>query len=223
MKTTNFLAALLATALVAPLAVAQDSDPTDKVTGSGLPTGWELRFDPSRRGTPSETDINFRAMGDGDWHLNSGPAAIYWRPADAATGDFTVSATLSQAKSMNHEAYGLFIGGSQLKTADQNYVYFVIHPQDGKFLINHRAGDARPTSLVAYTVHEAINKEDATSGAATNQLAIRVAGDNVHFLVNGTEVKRLSRAELGGGATDGMAGLRLNHNLDVHIADFEVK
>jgi hypothetical protein len=181
-----------------------------------------LRFDPTRRGPPPTiNDVNFRAMGDG-WHLTSGPAALYYRPADATTGDFTVTATLSQRATSNHEAYGLFIGGHDLQTPEQDYLYFVIHPKDGKFLINHRSSDARPTSVVAYTSHSAINIDDPATGAASNTLAIRVAGDEVHFLVNGQEVKRLPRDGLDGAMTDGLVGLRLNHNLDVHIADFGV-
>ncbi len=218
------LGAILAATLAAPL-TAQGNDPTTKVTGSGLPAGWMLRFDPARRGPePKPTDVNFRAMGNG-WHLNSGPAAIYYRTADAQTGDFTVSATISQAKSSNHEAYGIFIGGKDLQTANQNYTYFVIRPVDGRFLINHRSSDGRPTSLVAYgdAPDPAIHADDPSTGAATNTLAIRVAGGMVHFLVNGKEVKVLKASELDGGATDGLVGLRLNHNLDVHIADFGVK
>lgn len=215
------LAALLTATIAAPLA-AQDNDPTTKVTGAGLPDGWMLRFDPSRRGpAPTVNDVNFRTMGAG-FHLTSGPAALYYRPADSRTGDFTVSATISQRASSNHEAYGLFIGGRDLQTPEQNYLYFIVHPKDGKFLINHRVSDARPNSVVPYTTHPAINTDDPATGAASNTLAIRVAGDQVHFMVNGQEVKRLSRAEIDGAATDGLVGLRLNHNLDVHIADFGV-
>lgn len=216
------LGAFLAATLVAPLA-AQDNDPTTKVTGGGLPAGWMLRFDPSRRGPePKPTDVNFRAMGNG-WHLTSGPAALYYRSADAPKGDFTLSATISQAKSSNHEAYGLFFAGKDLQTANQNYAYIVVHPNGGKFLINHRTSDGAPTSVVPYTVSPAIHKDDPATGAASNTITIRVAGDMVHFLINGTEVKALSKSELGLASTDGLVGLRLNHNLDVHIADFGVK
>lgn len=218
----TIVASLAALALAGPLA-AQDNDPTTKVTGDGLPSGWMLRFDPHRRGpAPTVNDVNFRAMGDG-FHLTSGPAAIYYRPADAQEGDFTVSATISQRASSNHEAYGLFIGGRDLQTPNQNYLYFVIHPKDGKYLINHRTSDARPNSVVPYTNHPAINTDDPSTGAASNTLAIRVAGDQVIFLVNGQEVKRLSKGEIDGAATDGLVGLRLNHNLDVHISGFTVE
>lgn len=217
------LALPLAVMLVAPALVgAQDHDPTTKVTGGALPSGWELRFDPSRRQPgPQPTDVNFRAMGSG-WHLTSGPAALYYRPADVTDGDFSVSATISQAKSMNHEAYGIFVGGHDLQSADQNYVYMVVHPQGGKYLINHRTSDARPTPVVAYTETAAVHKEDPTSGAASNTLTITSSGGVLHFLINGTEVHNMKASDLPDFNANGIAGLRLNHNLDVHIADYTV-
>lgn len=215
---------LAAAVLVLPAcSSAQDMDPTHQVTGDGMPAGWMVRFDPPRRGpAPTAKDVNFRAMGAG-MHLTSGPAGIYYRPADAqGKGDFTVTATISQAKSSAHEAYGIWVGGKDLQTDKQNYLYMVIHAQDGKFLINHRTSDARPTSLVPYTPSDAIHKESPTDGSATNTVAIRVHGDMLHFLINGTEVKVLTPSEIPGFSTDGMVGLRLNHNLDVHISDFGV-
>ncbi|MCA9769603.1 MAG: hypothetical protein KC485_12360 [Gemmatimonadetes bacterium] len=202
---------------------APDPDPTTQVTGEGLPEGWMVRFDPPRRGpAPTVKDVDYRAT-DGGWHLKSGPAGIYYRPADAqGAGNFTVSATISQAHSSNHEAYGIWIGGKELQSANQNYLYMVIHAQDGKYLINHRTGDARPTSIVPYTPSEAVVKESPTDGSATNTVAIRVEGDMLHFLINGTEVQVLKASEIPGFTTEGLVGLRLNHNLDVDIRDFGV-
>jgi len=223
MRATHLILALGVLVALPPLVAAQDHDPTTSIKGTGLPDGWMLRFDPPRRGpVPDVTAVDFRAMGSG-WHLNSGPAALYYRTADRASGNYTVSATISQAKSSGHEAYGLFVGGSDLQTAEQNYVYMVVHAKDGKFLINHRTSDGKPTALVPYTESAAIHKEDATTGAASNTLAIRVAGDMLHFMINGTEVKTLKASEIPDFSTTGFAGLRLNHNLDVHIADFGVK
>jgi hypothetical protein len=215
------MAGLLAGA--APIA-AQGNDPTTAVKGTGqLPAGWQVRFDPSRAGRPAATpaDVNFRAMGDG-YHHNSGPAGVFYR-TETASGNYTLSATFAQTKSSDHEAYGLVFGGRDLQTPRQNYLYFIVHPKDGKYLINHRSSDERPTAVVAYTPHAAINKDAAGTGAATNTLAVRVAGDSVHFMVNGTTVQTLAKSALDGGSTDGNVGLRLNHNLDLHISGFGVK
>jgi len=219
--------ALTALAIAAPLSAQSgamgNDDPTTAVTGSGaLPDGWTLRFDPARpnRPTPTVADVNFRVMGGG-LHATSGPAAIYYKEGNVATGEYTVSASFAQAKSMGHEAYGVILGGSNLQESTQNYLYFLVRPMDGGILINHRSSDAAPTKLVGWEPNAAVTKEGA-DGKASNTLAVRVAGDAVHFMVNGQEVSVLSRAQLDGASTDGLVGLRINHNLDVHITDFAV-
>jgi hypothetical protein len=228
----------LALALAAPLLAQQPpagggmgamgNDPTHKVTGSGqLPAGWMLRFDPviARPGrptppTPQMTDVSFTTMGSG-FHARSGPAAIYYRTGDAATGQYTATATFSQARSMAHEAYGLFIGGANLQDSTEHYLYFLVRPMDGGILVSRRTSDARPTALVPWTPDPAVNKEDPSDGHATNKLAIRVGRDSVAFLANDKVVRTLAKSELGI-STDGLVGLRINHNLDVHVADFHV-
>lgn len=213
--------AALAFAAVAPMS-AQDHDPTTAVKGTGLPAGWSVRFDPAYPGRPAAkvADVNFRVMGNG-FHHTSGPAGIYYKDADASKGNYTVSATFAQAKSSNHEAYGIFIGGKDLQTPTQNYLYFIVKPADGTFLINHRTSDGKPNSVSAYAADPAIHK-DAADGSATNKLAIKVAGDVVTFMVNDKAVKTLKKSELDGASTDGLVGMRLNHNLDLHITGFGV-
>ena len=41
-------------------------------------------------------------------------------------------------------------------------------------------------------------------------------------MVNGTQVYGQDRAHAAMGGTNGQAGLRVNHNLDVHIGDFAI-
>ena len=76
-------------------------------------------------------------------------------------------------------------------------------------------------------MREISNSEDAeakdAAGKATNDLAIRVTADSVNFMANGKPVKGFSKAEMHGFATDGQTGIRVNHNLDVHVDKFQVK
>jgi len=200
---------------------AKDNDPTHKVAGGISAAGWMGRLDPKdeRRGMKIE-DTKFAAMGSG-YHVTSGPAAIYWNPKDVAKGSYTVSASFTQTKAPMHpEAYGLFIGGSNLSDSTETYVYFETRG-DGKYLINHRAGNA-VHKIVDWTETDATNKEDA-SGKSTNELAIRVTKDSVDFLANGKVVKAFSKAEMHNFAADGQTGIRVNHNLDVHVDKFQVK
>ncbi|HEX7120518.1 MAG TPA: hypothetical protein VF212_17130 [Longimicrobiales bacterium] len=208
------LAAIALLGLAAP-AAAQQHDHDARVTGTGeLPAGWHVRLD---RADASPSDLRFITMGAG-LHATTGPAAIFWNPANTATGAFDARATFTQTKPSRHpEAYGIFVGGSELDGAAQDYLYFLVR-QDGKFLVKHRAG-AETHTLFPWTAHAAI-KPVGDAGKATNALEMRVRPDGVRFVVNGVEVAKLDRApEL---KTDGIVGLRVNHNLDVHIGGFEV-
>jgi hypothetical protein len=172
-------------------------------------------------------------------HFRSGPAAIYYNRRNYGKGDYTVSATFSQAKSMGHEAYGLFIGGADLQDSTQHYIYFVVKPCRsrgacsgdgaktgtplGEILISQRTSNGAPTALVASAHDDAVNTDAEGSGAATNVLAIRVAGDSVHFYANGKEVRTFAKSAFKGASTDGIAGLRVNHNLDITVEGFAIK
>lgn len=212
----------LAAGLVAPLGAqgGMEHDPTSNIRGSGkLPAGWNARFD---QAGATLTQVEVRQAGTA-LAFRSGPAAIYWNTKDVATGTYTVSAIFEQKKSMNHEAYGLFIGGQNLSDPTQNYLYFVIKPNTGEMIINHRNGNARPRAIVAATPTEAINRDAPGTGAATNAIAIRVSRDSVHFYVNGKEVRTYAKSALGGAPTEGLAGLRVNHNLDIEVREFGIK
>lgn len=178
------------------------------------PDGWQIRPD---RANAAVDQIRFATMGDG-LHVTTGPSAILYNPTHAATGAYRAHATFTQMRASQHpEAYGLIVGGKNLDGASQDYLYFVVR-QDGKFLIKHRAG-AETHTLVDWTAHPAVKAGDA-QGKATNALAVEARPEGVRFLANGTEVAKLPRAPMVN--TDGIVGLRVNHNLDVHVADFGV-
>jgi hypothetical protein len=219
MKIRMFAAVALAAGLAAPLR-AQGMDHDQAVKGSGkLPAGWNARFDDA---SAALTQVDVRQAGTA-LAFRSGPAAIYWTTKDVAAGAYTVSAIFEQKKSMMHEAYGLFVGGQNLSDPTQNYLYFVIKPNTGEMIINHRNGNARPRAIVGATVSEAINKDAAGTGAATNAIAIRVSKDSLHFYINGKEVRTFAKTAIGGAPTEGIAGLRINHNLDIEVKDFGIK
>ncbi|HEV7993282.1 MAG TPA: hypothetical protein VGP25_15770 [Gemmatimonadaceae bacterium] len=196
----------------APLAAQGANDPTKKVEGSApLPAGWSGRTD---HASDKLTDAKFVKMGTG-FHVTSGPAAIYWSASQSVKGPFTASTTITQTKAPAHpEAYGIFFGGKGLDNADQSYFYFLVRG-DGKFLVNHRAG-TEVHKLTPWTDNAAVKKQDA-SGKATNTLTVDASKpDSVRLLVNGSQVTALKAP------ADGVVGLRVNHNLDVHISDFKV-
>ena len=216
MRITMAMTGLLALAAVAPLAAQQqqgkDKDPTKAVTPGALPAGWATLPDHANMAA------KFEAMGSG-FHVTSGGAAIYYRTADAQKDNYTVSANFHQAEKGQHaEAYGLFTGGRDLNdAAKQTYLYFEVR-QDGMYFIAHRSG-ANVHKLVDWAASPAVHKfEDG----ATNDLAIKVAADSVRFFVNNTQVSAVPRSGMSADES-GNVGLRVNHNLSVHVANFTVK
>lgn len=213
------VAGLLVGMLAPAVSTAQGSDPDKNVKDGGVAAkGWTGRTD------KKEQDIKnakFVDMGDG-FHVTAGPPAIYWNPANTATGNYTVKATFSQTKAPAHpEAYGIFMGGTKLDADGQNYLYCAVFGT-GMFSIKHRYGSEVHT-LVERKPSDAIKKADA-EGKATNEIAWKVTDDKVACVINGIEVQSFPKADLIGNgkleSTDGIYGLRVNHNLDVHVSGF---
>jgi hypothetical protein len=185
------------------------------------PAGWSVRTDRSTNASdPDNTpNLKFATMGKG-FHVTSGPAGTFWNPANTATGDFTATATFTLIKPSGHtNYYGLMFGGGDLAAANQNYIYFLV-AQDGTYLVKHRAGE-QTHDIKAATPHEAVRKPGA-DGRSTNTLEVRVAGNNISYVVNGTVVHTTPKSGMSA-KTDGIVGVRVNHLLDVHIEGFAVK
>jgi hypothetical protein len=198
-----------------PAQQAGEADPTRRAAGGSIPAGWQIRLDDKDATRYTTSDVKFVPMGGG-FHITSGPAAIY-PGADLPNGPFVLEATFNQTQAPRHpEAYGLFFSGKDLENSDQQeYVYFLVRG-NGQFLINHRAGrDVH--KIFDWQDNAAIRKQDA-SGQATNQLTVRAAADSVRFLANGQQVAAISRQVIA--SPGGKAGLRVNHNLDVHVTGF---
>jgi hypothetical protein len=204
---------LLTVGLVATLA-AQNDDPDRAVAGGGaMPAGWHVRTD----GAAPLTNVKFVVMNPGQ-HVTLGPAAIFWRDADSASGNFAVEAKFWQFAAPRHrEGYGLFIGGGDLTGSAQRYTYFIIAGV-GQFLVKRRNGDSTTVVSGSWSDHPAIVKQDG-AGKAENTLRIQVAGGKVAFLVNGTQVYSTDASGLD---TKGIVGYRVNHNLNVHLGPLAI-
>jgi hypothetical protein len=194
--------AVLALAAIAPL-IAQ------------APHGWKLRVDKSTEASDPDAagDIKFVTMGSG-FHATNPKAAVYWSPANTASGAYTLKGTFTLMKPSGHtNYYGLVFGGSGLEGAQQSYLYFVV-AQNGTWLIKRRDGDATST-VSPKTPNDAVKKPDA-SGQSTNALEVRVGADKIDFVVNGEVVH--SEPKTGAMAkTDGLYGIRVNHLLEVQV------
>ena len=184
------------------------------------PAGWKVRIDRSQSAEdPDNTpNLKFVTMGKG-FHVTGGPAGTFWSPAQTAAGSYTAKATFTLMRPSPHvNYYGLIFGGGQLEGAAQNYIYFLVG-QDGTFIVRHRAGEAVREAVRAS--NNAVRQPGA-DGRSTNTVEVRVSGNTISYVVNGTVVHTTPKTGMTA-KTDGIVGLRVNHLLDVHIEGFEVQ
>jgi hypothetical protein len=199
--------ALMSSVLVAPLA-AQRLDTL------------KVRVDRSTNAQdPDDTpELKTVAMGKGV-RVTGGPAGTFWNATDTAAGNYTVKATFNLQQPSNHtNYYGLIFGGSNLDGPKQTYVYFVI-AQNGTWQIRHRAGD-QAMNVAPRGTHAAIVQPDA-SGKSTNTLEVRVAGNMISYVVNNQVIHTTPKSGMTA-TTDGIAGFRVNHMMDVQVEGFQI-
>jgi hypothetical protein len=205
----------------AAAAAPADADPDRVVAGGGLPSGYTARTDTSTRsGGRARADVGGirYTSSEGRIEVTTGPAHILYAAKDSASGTYTASAAIEQLQAPEHpEAFGMFIGGRNLDRPDESYTYFVVRGT-GEYLIRRRNG-ANTEDVVNWTAADAVPKQDG-SGRAMYRLAIRVAGDSVRFIVNDRQVAAVAKGAV---PTDGVAGLRVNHNLRVSATPVTIR
>jgi hypothetical protein len=188
-----------------------------------FPAGWKYRLDTQDDGSTVGSDsldtVWFVTMKPG-WHIRVGkPRLIVYHPANTAEGTFTASTSLHLFDpGRRNEAYGLILGGRNLDTPDQSYLYFLIR-RSGEFLIKQRTGQDT-SQLVGWTASDAIVPyTEETDGTASNILSVVVSDDEATFSINGQQVSSLPGGDLN---TDGIVGLRFNHGINAHIESLSV-
>ena len=211
MRVTAVAAVAAALAPVVPLS-AQDSVLQER------PEGWVIRTDDASAGE----EIFFVDMPPG-WHITTGPGAIVYHPQMVAEAPYTVEMEVYLFDpGSRREAFGFFVGGQELDTPDQSYVYFMIR-EGGEYLVKSRNG-ADTETHTAWTADEAIHSWAARGQdeeTAMNLIRLEVGTESVRFSVNGRE---LSVEETVGGPErlNGVVGLRVNHALNLHVSRFEI-
>ena len=204
-----------------PAVIGPDASVPDGANNE-VPATWVFRPDRTDRvytvGSDSTSDVFFVNMTPG-WHVTSGPAGIYYHPDALGSGEYSVSADIHLFDPGDRrEAFGVFLGGTNLENDEIAYTYFLIR-QGGQFLIKRRTGAT--TSVVRdWEANSAILSHAGEPGeTALNKLSVAVGSDSVTFSVNGVSV---ATVPVGDVDTDGLAGFRVNHGLNLHISDFSV-
>lgn len=169
-----------------------------------------------RMDSPSSDPADFRLVEDDDGiRVQTGPAGIAYRADDAIlSGDMHVQATfeLFDAPIGYREAFGLFVGGIDLEGEELEYTYLLVRTT-GDYLVKRRIGEITET-LADWTAHPSVHTVEVEGDQPVNTLGIDVFGGQVHFVVNGdvVHVEPASRVR-----PYGVAGVRVNHRLDVRV------
>jgi hypothetical protein len=230
MRCSHGIAVALAATLAVP-AISAAQDASRAVAGGGISApGWMGKIDAreAQNGAKLE-DSKLVTMGQG-LHVTTGPAVVYWNPANTASGNYTVEATFSEREFMalNDHAhpYGIIIGGNDMGTDNQSYLYCAAYG-NGNFIV--RGFGPAPFQLNGGRqgqASEAVNKAAAKGQPVTQKIAIRVSADKVECLINDKVAGTFAKADVVAAgklkSTDGLYGLRFGHNTDAHVAGLKM-
>ena len=216
-------ALLLALAILGVPALACAQDETVRtVSGGGIAVpGWQGAVD-APSAAQGQTVKDTRLMKEGDaLHVTTGPAAIYWNPANTATGDYTVKAKFTEPKYMNlnnhPHPYGIFIAGNDMGSVQQTLLYCAAYGS-GTFIVRGFGPEPFQLNGPRAQAHAAVHKAPGPVQAVTQDIALSVKGDSVSCAINGTVVASYAKADVVGAgklkSTDGVYGIRFAHNTE---------
>src|SRR5436190_10405961 len=208
------------------------ADAARKVPGGGIfASGWKGKVDAAEAGRGSVLNDSKFEGSAGSFTIASGPASIYYNPADAATSDYTVSATFTEPaymSAMSHpHSYGLFIGGNDLESDTPTLLYCTPYG-NGNFIVR-----AFPTTFAPPgpsgrrpTPNDAVHKAAGQGQPVTQDVSLSMKGSQVTCTINGTEVARYTKDDLVGEgklkSVQGVPGIRVAHNVDVKVTNYKV-
>ncbi len=214
---------------VAPALNAQ-GEASRVVAGGGISVPqWTGKIDASEeRAGRNLNDAKLTKDGD-TFHVTTGPAAAYWSSANKATGDYTVKATFTEPKYMNLNShphpYGIFIGGNDMGSASQSYLYCAAYG-NGRFIVRGFGPGAFQMNGFQGDANSAVHQAAGVGQPVTQEIALSVKGDRVECSINGTVVAGYNKTALVTEgklkSTDGIYGLRFAHNTEVNVTGFSV-
>ena len=222
--------AVAAIAVVPAVATAQAMGETARAVASGgvSAAGWTGRIDAAETAKGSVLENSKLAQEGSVLHVTTGPAVAYWNPKNIATGDYTVMATFSEPKYMalnsHPHPYGIMIGGNDLGTDQQSYLYCAAYG-NGNFIV--RGFGPAPFQLNGRgAASPAVHKAAGVGEPVSQEIAVSVKGDKVECSVNGTVVGSYAKSDvIGAGklkSTDGVYGIRFAHNTEALVTGFMV-
>jgi hypothetical protein len=222
--------AVMALAVLAVPAAAQNQDASRAVSGGGISVpGWTGKIDAQEeRGGRTLNDAKLAKDGNA-LHVTTGPAVVYWNPANKASGDYTVKATFTEDKFMglndHPHPYGIVIAGNDLGTDQQSLLYCAAYG-NGIFIVRGFGPAPFRMNGGRGEANDAVHKAASPGQPVTQEIAVSVKGDKVECAINGKVVGSYAKADLVGTgklkSTDGIYGLRFGHNTEAKVTGLAV-
>jgi hypothetical protein len=206
--------------LLPAILAAQQAETSRSVADGGIAVpGWNGKAD----GDGQVNDAKLAKDGNA-LHVVTGPAMVYWNPANTASGNYTVKATFTESQYMNlndhPHPYGIVIGGNDMGTDQQSYLYCAAYG-NGRFIVRGFGPAAFQVNGRRPEPHAAIHTAPGQGQPVTQEIAVSVRGDKVECAINGTVVGSYDKATVVGDgklkSTDGIYGIRFGHNTEVRV------
>ncbi len=218
--------AIAAAVLVTPVITAQGQPEAAKaVAGGGITApGWTGKIDANEEKS-GQTLNNAKLAAEGSGlHVTTGPAVTYWNPANKAAGNYTVKATFKEPKYMglndHPHPYGIVIGGNDLGTATQSYLYCAAYG-NGNFIVRGFGPEPFQVNGRRGEANAAVTKAAGPGEPVTQEIAVSVKADKVDCSINGTVVGSYDKATIVAPgklkSTDGVYGIRFAHNTEATV------
>jgi len=216
--------ALCTSPFVGAQAPAQPDGAVAVKDGGIFAKGWQGKIDAQEE--KAGQVLNNARLGEksGVLEVRTGPAVTYWNPANKAAGNYTVKATFTESNYMglndHPHPYGIVIGGNDLGTADQSYIYCSAYG-NGTFILRGMGPAPFQVSARKPEPNAAIHKAAGKGSAVTQEIALSVRGDKIECAINGTVVGSYDKAAVVTAgklkSTDGVYGIRFAHNTEATV------
>jgi hypothetical protein len=232
MRAVNGFVAAIAFLMFVPVSAgaAGQAETARSVAGGGISvSGWKGTID-ARAAKAGQTIDDARLAGDGTTlKVTTGPAVTYWNPANTASGDYTVSATFTEAKYMNlndhPHPYGIVIAGNDMGTEHESYLYCAAYG-NGNFIVRGFGPEPFQMNGRRGEANAAVHTAAGPGQPVTQEIAVSVKGGRVECAINGTVVAGYDNADVVAPgklkSTDGVYGIRFAHNTEATVTGFKM-
>lgn len=215
--------------LIASPAMSQ-SEVSRTVEDGGINVaGWMGKIDAREAESGQALENSRLSEMDGVLHVTTGPAVTYWNASNMGSGEYTVSATFHEPQYMNLNShphpYGIVIGGNNLGTAQQSYLYCAAYGS-GTFIVRGFGPEAFQVNGRRGEANDAVDTAAGQNEPVTQEIAVSVTATTVDCSINGEVVGSYPKSDIVTSgrlsSTDGVFGIRFAHNTEATVTGLKV-